>query len=106
MGDYIFSVVIPAHNEEKYIGKCLESVAKATKHIEPDTAEIIVVCNRIDRVQHAGDADVIFLFTIADIAVAVIIIHRQAENHSVPTNVFLGKFFIFQKRCHRICGML
>lgn len=46
MGDYIFSVVIPAHNEEKYIGKCLESVAKATKHIEPDTAEIIVVCNR------------------------------------------------------------
>lgn len=26
----IFSVIIPAHNEEKYIGKCLEAIKKAS----------------------------------------------------------------------------
>ena len=41
-----FSVIIPAHNEEKYIGKCLQAVISAAKYVQPDTAEIIVVANR------------------------------------------------------------
>lgn len=41
-----YSVIIPAHNEEKYIGKCLQSIRKAEKHIQPASLEIIVVCNR------------------------------------------------------------
>ncbi|MBQ8922021.1 MAG: glycosyltransferase [Oscillospiraceae bacterium] len=41
-----FSVVIPAHNEEQYIGKCLRSVRSAAKYVLPDTVEIIVVANR------------------------------------------------------------
>lgn len=41
-----FSVVIPAHNEEKYIGKCLRSVIGASKYVKPDNVEIIVVANR------------------------------------------------------------
>jgi len=41
-----FSVVIPAHNEEKHIGKCLRSVISASKYVKPDTVEIIVVANR------------------------------------------------------------
>ena len=41
-----FSVVIPAHNEEKYIGKCLRSVFSASKYVKPDTVEMIVVANR------------------------------------------------------------
>ena len=41
-----FSVIIPAHNEEKYIGKCLQAVVSAAKYAEPDTVEIIVVANR------------------------------------------------------------
>ncbi len=41
-----FSVIIPAHNEEKYIGKCLQSIREAEKHIQPASLEIIVVCNR------------------------------------------------------------
>ena len=41
-----FSVIIPAHNEEKYIGKCLQSIRKAQEHIQPASLEIIVVCNR------------------------------------------------------------
>ncbi len=41
-----FSVVIPAHNEEKYIGKCLQAVRSAAKYVKPDTVEIIVVANR------------------------------------------------------------
>lgn len=41
-----FSVVIPAHNEEKYIGKCLQAVISASKYVRPDTVEIIVVANR------------------------------------------------------------
>lgn len=44
----LFSVVIPAHNEEKYIGACLEAIHAARKFakIPEDKVEIIVVCNR------------------------------------------------------------
>ena len=42
---YKISIVIPAHNEEKYIGKCLESILKASKSFE-NQVEIIVVLNR------------------------------------------------------------
>ena len=31
MSEYTFSVIIPAHNEEKYIGKCLEAIKEAEK---------------------------------------------------------------------------
>ena len=40
------SVVIPAHNEEGYIGRCLRAVISASKYVKPDTVEIIVVANR------------------------------------------------------------
>ena len=42
----LVSVVIPAHNEGAYIGKCLTCVQKAAKHIQPQEVEIIVVANR------------------------------------------------------------
>ena len=41
-----FSVIIPAHNEERYIGKCIQAVRSAANYVQPDTAEIIVVANR------------------------------------------------------------
>lgn len=41
-----FSVIIPAHNEEKYIGTCLESIKEAAKVVSPCTVQIIVVANR------------------------------------------------------------
>lgn len=41
-----FSVIIPAHNEEKYIGKCLAAIKAAEKRVEPHEVEIIVVANR------------------------------------------------------------
>ena len=41
-----FSVVIPAHNEEKYIGKCLRAVRSAAKYVGSDGVEMIVVANR------------------------------------------------------------
>jgi glycosyltransferase involved in cell wall biosynthesis len=41
----IFSVIIPAHNEEKYIGKCLRSIKRAAKEIN-DKVQIVVVANR------------------------------------------------------------
>ncbi|MBR3418749.1 MAG: glycosyltransferase [Oscillospiraceae bacterium] len=40
-----FSVIIPAHNEEQYIARCIRSVRRAVKESGRD-AEIIVVCNR------------------------------------------------------------
>ena len=43
---YDFSVIIPAHNEENYIGKCLEAAVKASKAAAPDTVQIITVANR------------------------------------------------------------
>ncbi|MDO5155542.1 MAG: glycosyltransferase [Eubacteriales bacterium] len=39
------SVIIPAHNEEKYIVRCMKSIKQAAKMIDSKT-EIIVVCNR------------------------------------------------------------
>ena len=41
-----FSVVIPAHNEEQYIGSCLDAVKKAAEAVKPCRTEIIVVANR------------------------------------------------------------
>ena len=41
-----FSVVIPAHNEEKYIGRCIRTVISASKYVKPERVEIIVVANR------------------------------------------------------------
>ncbi len=31
--DVKFSIIIPAHNEEKYIRKCLDSIAKSIRGI-------------------------------------------------------------------------
>ncbi|PEX50173.1 glycosyl transferase family 2, partial [Bacillus cereus] len=43
--DIKFSIIIPAHNEEKYIRKCLDSIAKASETYK-DQTEVIVVLNR------------------------------------------------------------
>ena len=45
-GRTAFSVVIPAHNEEQYIGKCLAAVRQAADAVRPCRTEIIVVANR------------------------------------------------------------
>lgn len=41
----IFSVIIPAHNEEKIITKCLNSIVTASNNVN-DLVEIVVVLNR------------------------------------------------------------
>ena len=46
MENCTFSVIIPAHNEEKYIGKCLRSIISAAKYVKPYKVETIVVANR------------------------------------------------------------
>ena len=40
-----FSVIIPAHNEERYIGDCLESIESAARH-HCCNVEIVVALNR------------------------------------------------------------
>ena len=46
MGQPRISLIIPAYNEGKYIGKCLESVEKAKLHYgRPSLIETIVVDN-------------------------------------------------------------
>lgn len=40
-----FSVIIPAHNEENYIGKCLDSIRQASEPFK-NQVEVIVVLNR------------------------------------------------------------
>lgn len=41
----LFSIIIPAHNEEKYIAKCLRAIKKAEKYAKTK-AQIIVSANR------------------------------------------------------------
>ncbi|MBN1233222.1 MAG: glycosyltransferase [Candidatus Coatesbacteria bacterium] len=41
----LFSIIIPAHNEDEYIGKCLESIRKASVDF-PEEVEVIVSINR------------------------------------------------------------
>ena len=41
-----FSVIIPAHNEEKYIGECLKSIKKAAENVSYCDVQIIVAANR------------------------------------------------------------
>ena len=45
MKKYTFTVVIPAHNEEKYVVRCIRSVRAAAEFYGGEV-EIIVVCNR------------------------------------------------------------
>ena len=45
MKKYSFTVVIPAHNEEKYVARCIHSILASSKNYGGDV-EIIVVCNR------------------------------------------------------------
>ena len=53
----LFSVIIPAHNEEKYIARCIESVKRTGKAYSERT-EIIVVCNRCtDRTEEIAKAN-------------------------------------------------
>ena len=63
---------------------------------------IMVVRNWIDRMQHAGDMDVSLLFAIADVAVAVIIIHGQAKDQRIPACVFLRQRIIPQQAFQRV----
>ncbi|MBR1459461.1 MAG: glycosyltransferase [Oscillospiraceae bacterium] len=42
----LFSVIIPAHNEEDYIGRCLDAIRKAAVHVPPQRVQVIVVANR------------------------------------------------------------
>ena len=50
------SVIIPAHNEENYIGRCIASV-KGADEVFPGNTEIIVVCNRCkDRTEQIAKA--------------------------------------------------
>jgi len=43
--DPVVSVIIPAHNEEAYVARCIESIRSAAK-VYGGFFEIIVVCNR------------------------------------------------------------
>lgn len=53
----IVSVIIPAHNEEKYVVRCIRSVQKAAEQFGGGV-EIIVVCNRCtDRTAELAEAN-------------------------------------------------
>ena len=58
-----FSVIIPAHNEEKYIARCISSVKIAAEESGKE-AEIIVVCNRCtdktDEIAKSSGAKVVY----------------------------------------------
>ena len=45
MDNIAVSIIIPAHNEEKYVARCIGSVKKAAERVKCGV-EIIVVCNR------------------------------------------------------------
>ena len=46
MTSHTFSIIIPAHNEENYIGECLESIKLAEQEVSGNRVQIIVAANR------------------------------------------------------------
>lgn len=46
MSNHTFSIIIPAHNEEKYITACLESIKLAEQEVPDCRVQIIVAANR------------------------------------------------------------
>ncbi|WP_295116385.1 glycosyltransferase [Ruminococcus sp.] len=62
-GNIKVSVIVPAHNEEKYVERCIKSVKQAAARVKCGT-EVIVVCNRCtDRTAElalAGGARVVY----------------------------------------------
>ena len=46
MKEYTFTVIIPAHNEEKYIAKCIKAIRRAEKLIPNENVQILIVLNR------------------------------------------------------------
>jgi glycosyltransferase involved in cell wall biosynthesis len=70
-----FSIIIPAHNEEKFIGSCLESIRRAAAPY-PGDVEIIVVLNRCtDRTE------------LMAIEAGAMIVHEDAKSLSRIRNV-------------------
>ena len=56
-GDIKVSVIVPAHNEEKYVVRCIESVKQAAARVKCGV-ETIVVCNRCtDRTAELAEAN-------------------------------------------------
>jgi glycosyltransferase involved in cell wall biosynthesis len=52
----VLSVVIPAHNEERFIGRCIESVLASAQHAGVDV-ELVVALNRCtDRTREIAEA--------------------------------------------------
>ena len=64
MNEYTFTIVIPAHNEEKYIAKCIKAIRRAEKYVPNDRVQILVVLNRCtdktEKISRKYGADVIF----------------------------------------------
>ena len=57
MGKYAFTVVVPAHNEEKYVVRCINSIKTAAEYFGKPV-EIIIVCNRCtDKTQELAEAN-------------------------------------------------
>lgn len=55
-GNVKFTVLIPAHNEEKYISKCLDSIAAASEKYAKQV-EVIVILNRCtDRTEEVAQS--------------------------------------------------
>lgn len=56
-GDIKVSVIVPAHNEEKYVVRCIDSLKQAAARVKCGV-EIIVVCNRCtDRTVELAEAN-------------------------------------------------
>ena len=66
----------------------------------------MVVGDGVHRVENAFDAHVFPLFAVGNIAVAVIIVHRQAKQEQLTAPVFFCHFLIFQQRREGVFGVL
>ena len=51
------SLIIPAHNEEKFIGKCLASVKAAAAHIDTPVETVVVLTGCTDSTESLPQSD-------------------------------------------------
>ena len=80
------SVIVPAHNEEKYVKRCIDSIKESAGHFKGNV-EIIIVCNRCnDKTEEIARSNGAIVVTNEDRCIAKV---RNTGIHSARGKIIV-----------------